>query len=45
MKIRLFCLIALVLSAAACTAPPGDNLFGARNLPGTHGAVPAIDMA
>ena len=45
MKIRLLCLIALVLSTAACTDPSGDTLFGSRNLPGKHDAVLAIDKA
>lgn len=45
MKIRLLCMIALVLSAAACSSPHDDTLFGSRSLPAAHEAAPAIDKA
>jgi hypothetical protein len=45
MKIRLFFLIALALSAAACSVPHDDTLFGSQNQPGVHGVATAIDKA
>ena len=42
MKIRLFCMIALLLAVTACTAPPGENLFSLQT---PHGAAAAIDKA
>ena len=45
MKIRLFCMIALLLAVTACTAPPGENLFGLQNPPDAPGAGAAIDKA
>jgi hypothetical protein len=45
MKVRLFCMIALVLSAAACSPVPEDDVIGFQNPPMMHGAAAMADKA